>query len=502
MRMVRRAALVAAIAAGLFSLAACNPGKGAGSAGGAQRITLGVVLEPPNLDPTAGAAAAIDEVVYANVFEGLTRIGPDGSVLPALAKSWTVSDDAKVWTFALNTGVTFHDGSTFDANDVKFSLDRARAPDSANAQKELYQVISSVDVVDPATVRLTLSQPDADLAFNLGLGDAVIVAPETAAGNTSKPIGTGPFRFENWARGSAITLVRNPTYWGKPVALTQATFRFFADPNAAYQALVAGDVDGFPDFPAPELLKDLADNPKYKVTIGQTEGETILAINNSKPPFNDVRIRRAIAHAIDRKAVIEGAMSGYGTPIGSHFSPADPAYVDLTGRYPYDPVVARKLLEAAGLPNGFITTLKLPPTPYARRGGEIVASQLKAIGIDARIEAVEWAPWLDQVFKNKNYDLTLISHTEPRDIGIYARDYYFGYNSPAFKALMTRLSATIDPAQRRALLGDAQRMISEDSVNAFLFQLPKLGAWSVRVKGQWTSSPVQANDLTGVSVDP
>jgi len=156
-------------------------------------VTIGMQLEPPNLDPTGGAAAAIDEVVYANIFEGLTRFGADGSINPALAESWEISDDGKTYTFSLRTGVTYHDGSAFDANDVKFSLDRARAEDSTNAQKALFSGIESVEVVDEATVKIQLTNPDGNLAFNLAWGDAVIVAEETIDAAKTSPIGTGPF---------------------------------------------------------------------------------------------------------------------------------------------------------------------------------------------------------------------------------------------------------------------------------------------------------------------
>src|SRR5262249_30742167 len=157
----------------------------------------------------AGAAAAIDEVVYDNVFEGLTKIGPNGEVLPALAESWTVSDDGKTYVFKLHAGVKFHDGSSFSADDVKFSYERALAADSQNAQKGLFAAIDTVEVVDPSTVKVTLKQPQGSFLYNMGWGDAVIVSPKSADGNKLNPIGTGPFCFQAWAKGSSVTLVRN-----------------------------------------------------------------------------------------------------------------------------------------------------------------------------------------------------------------------------------------------------------------------------------------------------
>lgn len=462
-------------------------------------VTIGMVLEPPNLDPTAGAAAAIDEVVYANVFEGLTRFAEDGSIKPDLAKSWDISEDGLTYTFHLHDGVTFHDGTKMTANDVKFSLDRARAPDSTNAQKTLFADIKAVEVVDPLTVKVTLSKPNGSFLFNMAWGDAVIVSEKTVADEATKPVGTGPFMFKEWAKGDHVTLAKYPNYWGTPAKVETATFKFISDPTAAFAAMMAGDIDAYPNFPAPENLDQFKADPRFKVIVGSTEGETILAMNNGKKPFNDIKVREAVAHAIDRKAVIDGAQFGYGTPIGSHFAPQNPAYIDLTGLSKYDPDLSKKLLKEAGYPDGFKTTLKLPPPSYARRGGEIIAAQLRAVGIEPEIINVEWAQWLQEVFKDKNYDMTVISHTEPMDINIYARDdYYFDYHSDAFKKIMSDLDNTTDEAKRTELLQAAQKQLANDYVNAFLFELPKLGVADANLMGLWKNQPTQANDLTGV----
>ena len=464
-------------------------------------ITLGMVLEPPNLDPTAGAAAAIDEVVYANVFQGLTRFGPDGSIRPDLAKSWDVSGDGTVYTFHLQDGVTFQDGSSFDAEDVKFSLDRARAEDSVNAQKQLFAGIESVDVLDPLTVKLTLKAPDGALPFKLAWGDAVMVAPESADQNASHPIGTGPFMFKDWAQGDHITLSAYEGYWGAQPKLREATFRFISDPTAAFASMMAGDVDAFPNYPAPETAAQFKSDPRFKLIIGSTEGETILAMNERNAPLNDIRVREAIAHAINRKDLIDGAMFGYGTPIGSHFAPHNPAYVDLTDLSNYDPAKSKALLKEAGV-SDLKLRLALPPPSYARRSGEIIQAELAAVGIQTEITNMEWADWLERVFKGHDYDLSIVSHTEPMDIGIYARpDYYFGYHNEKFDAVMAELEKTSDASKRTELLQDAQRILAQDYANAFLFQLPKIGVANAKIEGLWENAPTQANDLTEVYWD-
>ena len=222
-------------------------------AAAAQRtdVVVGMQLEPPNLDPTAGAAAAIDEVVYANVFEGLTRYADDGSIRPALAESWEIAPDGLSWVFHLRPGVTFHDGIPFTAEDVVFSFDRAMAEGSTNAQKQLFAGINEVTAIDDVTVEIGVDQPKGSLLTNLAWGDAVIVSPASADSNATKPVGTGPFKFSQWVQGDRVELVRNPDYWGEPAKLDKVTFKFISDPTAAFSAMMAGDIDAFPNYPAP-----------------------------------------------------------------------------------------------------------------------------------------------------------------------------------------------------------------------------------------------------------
>jgi peptide/nickel transport system substrate-binding protein len=461
-------------------------------------LTLGLVLEPPHLDPTANAAAVIGEVTYANIYQGLTRIDDNGKVLPDLAESWTVSDDGTVYTFKLHSGVKFHDGTPFDANDVKFSLDRARAKDSVNPQKPYFAHIKDVTVVDPTTVKVTLDQQQGLFLYDMAMPAALIVAPESADTNKTKPIGTGPFKFDHWRNGSEITLVKNPDYWGTPASLEHVTFRIIPDAAAAIPALLSGDVQAFANVP-PTAAAQVKDDPRLKIVVGTTEGETIMSINNKKPPFDKLAVRQALASAIDRKAVIEGAQDGYGTPIGSHFSPGDAGYIDLTGVYPHDIAKAKEYLKEAGLPNGFNATLKLPPTPYARDSGQVIQSELKEIGVNLTIIPVEWPVWLKQVFKDKDYDLTIISHVEPNDIGIYSRPgYYFQYDNPKFNDVISELDKTSDEGRRLELLGEAQKILAHDVPAVYLFELPKIGVWDAKLQGMWTNWPIEADDLSNV----
>jgi len=467
----------------------------------ADTLRIGMQQEPTSLDPTADATASIDSMLTMNVFEALTIVAENGEVLPNLATGWDVSEDGLTYTFTLAQGVKFHDGTDFNADDVVFSFNRAMAEDSVNPSKAIFKPVASVTALDPQTVEIKLTGKDAFFLFNMGQGDSAIVAEESAATNNTNPIGTGPFKLDSWTRGDRLTLVKNPDYRdADAVALDSVEFRFISDPAAATAAMMAEELDAFPGFPAPELLPQFEADPRFRVNIGSTEGEVILAMNNAKPPFDNIEVRRAVATAINRDEIIDGAMYGQAVPIGSFYPPHGTAYVDLTGAYPHDTAKAKAMFEEAGVA-GTTMTLRVPPFPYAMRSAEIIQAELSDAGIDAKVENVEWGFWIDEVYKKKNYDMTIIAHTSPNDMGNFARgpDYFYGYDDATFNALWDSIQTEADPAKRDALLKEGQQYLSDQSVHAFLFQLPLLGVFRTGVEGYWSSSPVLYMPLKGVS---
>ena len=472
------------------------------SVSAAAELVIGMQQEPTSLDPTADATASIDSMMTQNVFESLTTVAENGEVQPNLAASWEVSEDGLTYRFTLAEGVTFHDGSALDAEDVVYSFDRAMGEDSVNPSKDIFEPIESVKAVDPQTVEITLKAKDAFFLFNMGQGDSAIVASESAETNNANPVGSGPFKFDSWTRGDRLTLVKNPDHRdAADVALDKVVFRFISDPAAATAAMMAEELDAFPGFPAPELLPQFEADPRFRVNVGSTEGEVILAMNNAKPPFDNVEVRRAVATAIDRAEIIEGAMYGQAVPIGSFYPPHGTAYVDLTDAYPHDSAKAEEMFEAAGVA-GATMTLRVPPFPYATRSAEIIQNQLSEAGIDAKVENVEWGFWIDEVYKQKNYDMTIIAHTSPNDMGNFARgpDYFYGYDNAEMTSLWEQITTEVDPAKRDELLKQGQQMLSDQSVHAFLFQLPLLGVFREGVEGYWASSPVLYMPLKGVTV--
>ena len=459
-------------------------------------VSINISLEPDSLDPTMSSGASVAQVVHTTVLEGLMKIEENGATTPLLAESWSKDPDGKAYTFRLRRGVYFHDGAPFDASAVRFSFERAKAPGSTNkGRKSLFDNIVRIDTPDPRTVVLMLAHPDVNLLFRLGESGAVILHPDSAAQAATWPVGTGPYRFEQWARGRHITLVKADSYREpKKVRIAQATFRFIHDPVAQAAAVQAGEIDIFFNFATHNVRRFQGDS-RYHVLVGSSSGKGMLALNHRRKPLDDVRVRRAISHAIDREAFIRDVLEGRGKAIGSHFTPTDAGYVHLAGTYPYDPERARALLKEAGVKTPLQLTLSLPPTPYARMGGTVVAADLAKVGIEVRMDLLEWGQWLSGPFKGQ-FDLTLINHVEPLDYQIYTDpQYYFGYDSPAFRSLVERHATSSNARERQMLFVDIQRHLANDAANAWIFA-PQVGTVARKgLRGVWMNYPIFVHDI-------
>ena len=461
--------------------------------------------EPPGLDPTANTAAAIDRVVFANIYEGLVKVDRNGAFVPGLATAWTVSPDGKVYTFSLRKNVTFHNGEAFNAAVAKWNLERNAAETTKNAHPEFFRGIEKIETPDDKTLVVTLKDVDALFIAHMAEGDAVMLPQKGYEKAASQPVGTGPFKFVSWIRGDRVEMARNEKYWNPALPhLDQVTFKFIGDASAQIAALKAGDIDVIGYIAAPEQASEMAKDNRFKVFAGTTTGEVIMSTNNKAKPFDNKLVRQAIAQAIDRQTVIDLVMFGYGTPIGSHWSPSTPYYKDLTGKFAYNPEKAKALLTEAGYPNGFEATIKLPAIySYSRRAGEVIADMLGQVGIKLKIEVVEWGYWLDRIFKQKDYDLTMIGHVEAWDIGIYAKpDYYFQYDSQEFRDAYAKALKAPNEEEKAKWFGRCQEIIADDAVNGYLFSAPSLPVMKAEVMNWWENYPTIALDATEVWLKP
>lgn len=461
-------------------------------------VLIALSLEPNSLDPTSAPASANAEVVHYNILQGLTKIEQDGKTSPLLAENWYTSADQQVWRFSLRRNVQFHDGSPFDASTVRWCFERAQQANSGNkGQNALFDNVSAIETPDPHTVVLQLHHPDPHLLFRLGESYAVILHPKTAATAHSQPIGTGPYRFERWQRGQSIHLERFTGYWGPAPALKRASFHFLDATQLEQKDFASNSIDLFFNFASP-LLEPLRTQGAYQVLIGSSSSKGMLALNHRLPLFQDVRVRQALTHAIDREQFIQAVLEGHGTAIGSHFAPSEPGYLRLASAYPYDPERARQLLKEAGIKQPLQLPLSFPPTPYGRNGGPLIAKNLAAIGIQVEVQPLTWPQWLNGPFKG-DFTMTLINHVEPLDYAIYANpDYYFGYNNPAYRNLLDRYQKGRTMRERQRLLTEIQRFLAKDAANIWIFN-PSIGTVArTGLQGVWVNYPIFAHDIAAM----
>lgn len=465
-------------------------------------ITVAITAPPPGWDPTASTSQEIPRVVYNNLFEGLVKFDRTGAIVPALASAWDISADTLTWTFTIRPNVKFHDGSDLQLSDIVAKFERARDPESGHTHSEYYAAITDITADEAAsTITFVLSEPRSSLLFDLARPDSVIYPAAKAETQRSEPIGTGPFKFVNYIEGSEVRLERFDGYWQEGLPYLDAvTFAIMSDPNSRFAALQSGDIDLIGVALAPEQFIQLQGNPELKGTQGTATAEITLALNNTRAPLDNKLVRQAITHAIDKDALVNGAFFGLGTPIGTHMSPAEPYYIDLTDTYPYNPERARELLAEAGYPDGFTLQLELPePYNLERRSGEVVAQQLAEVGITAEVSIVEWATWLSRIFTGGDYDMTIIGHSEPRDINAYGNPgFYFHYDNPAVRDLLEQIEAAPSDAAANELYQDIARIIADDAVNVWLFSSPYLVATRADVYGFWTDQPTPTIDVTEV----
>jgi len=474
---------------------------GTPTAAPAQGLVVQVATEPPGLDLTATPASATAGVVFYNVQEGLVKLDRHGKIAPWLAERWHTADKRN-YTFFLKRGVRFHNGRELRAADVKFVIDRAMNPETKHPYPGYYAAISDVIVKDDYTITFTLKGTTANFLLNMARQGSVVYPREAVDTLKSEPVGTGPYKLAEWVRGDRIVLVKNPDYHVKGLPkLDRVTYRFIPDPNAALAALKAGDIDAAMFGLGPEHVTDLKKDGRFDVTIGETTNDVIMSMNNSRKPFTDVRVRRAITHGINKPEVVKGAMFGLGRVIGTNVDPLNPYYVDMAGAMPYDPAKAKKLLAEAGYPNGFDAVLRVSPQyNYTVRTGEVLTDQLQKIGVKLKIEQIEWSQWLSRVWKDAEYDLTIIGHAEAWDIANYAKPkYYFRYDSADFQKLFTESEITVDDKARRELYVRMQKKLVEDAPVVWLYIHPRLAVTKKGVQGIWKDLPVPAFDLSEVA---
>jgi len=475
--------LVAGLVAGALPLG------GVAHASETDQVVVGAVIEPSSLDLTGAAGAEIPQVLLGNVYEGLLQIAQSGEIRPSLASRYTVSADGKTYTFNLKNA-RFHDGSLLTSRDVVWSLRRLIDPSSPVTAdlKGQFDRVESVRANGTSTVIVKLKTRDNDFEFNLTQrGGAIFKSGTSSFASTAN--GTGPYKLKNWNRGTSITLERNDQYHGTKAKTKTVVFRYILDSTALSNAMLSGQIDIMTTVQSPELLDVFRQRKNLKVYSGSTTFEVTMGMNNSRAPLNNAKVRQAIRQAIDKRALVKTAWAGFGLRIGSFVPPTDPWYENLANRYPFDLAKSRQLLAEAGYPNGFNLTLDVPGIPYATASQEFIAASLAKVGIKVTIHPVSFPEWISRVFLQADYDMTIIAHVEPNDMGIYANpNYYFRFNNAQYQRLLTEAREAETKAARIAAMRRAARILSDQHVSDWLWLLPNIQV----AKSNVTGFPVRA----------
>ena len=500
-RRTTRFALVSAIAATAVMLTACagSPSPSSSSDGTPDpdaTLTVGLVLEPTNLDIRRTSGAALEQILIDNIYEGLVTRTEDNQIVERLASSYDVSADGLTYTFTLNDSITFHNGDALTSADVVASFEAVRTDEALQGNTEFGNV-ASITAPDESTVVITLTNPDQNFLFTLTGPAGLVFRDGDATDLQTAENGTGPFTLQRWSKGSRIAFDRFDDYWGETAGVAEVVFEYIPDFTAGVNAALDGSLDVLTAVD-PNLAGELEGSGEFTLTRGRTTDKATLGFNNAKAPLDDVRVREALRAAVDHEGLIEAV--GAGTTLYGPIPELDPGYEDLADVVTYDPDHAIELLAEAGYEDGLELTLTIPVF-YGTTVPQVLVSDYAKIGVTLQVESVEFPTWLEDVYTNKDYDLSYVLHVEPRDFGNFANpDYYFGYDNAEVQRLYAEALTEIDPDASAGLLAQAARLVSEDHAVDWLYTGETITAVRPIVSGFPEDSINSRIDLAAVTV--
>lgn len=465
-------------------------------------ITVGITQDMDSLDPHKAVAAGTKEVLY-NIFEGLVKLDKDGNLVPAVAKSYKISQDGKIYTFILRDDVKFHDGKTVTAEDIVYSIKRSagmlKPVDPKVVVESALSVISDVAIVDAKTIEVRLSKPDTELLPYL----TCAIVPKDYKDLDTQPIGTGPFKFVSYTPTQSVVMEKNKYYYQKGVPyLDKVTFKMSSNTDAAFLELNAGTIDILP-YITDAQAGQLPDG--YRLQAGSMNLIQGLFLNNAKAPFDNILIRQALCYAVDRQAVIDMVAGGRGNVIGTNMFPGFKKYydADLVKEYSYNPEKAKELLKEAGYPDGVSFTITVPSNyQYHVDTAQIVVEQLKNSGFDAKIELIEWASWLSDIYKSRNYQSTLCglaAELAPRKalerFQSDAENNFMNYKNSEFDQVYQEAEKTTEEKDKIALYKQMEAMLTKDAAAVYIQDPYQMTAVNKKLGG-YTYYPIYVQDMS------
>ena len=455
-----------------------------------------------SLDPYQMTAAGTREILF-NVYEGLYKPTSSGDFEPALAESYAVSEDGRVYTFTIRQGVLFHNETPMDVNDVVYSFNTCAATSVDSSLGAALSNVASVEAANENTVVVTLKEPDSDF---LAYVASVYIVPDDYSDQATAPVGTGPFKYVSRSVQENLVLEKFDGYWGEGAKVDRVTFMIYENSSALMTALNGGAVDL-----AMHLTVSQTQNldERYNVLEGTMNLVQALYLNNAVAPFDDVRVRQALCYAIDRDAILELTADGHGTKLGSSMYPAFTKYFDdsLTDYYTYDLEKAKELLTEAGYPNGFTMTITVPSnyTPHVDTA-QVLVEQLGAVGITVEIEEVEWNTWLQRTYTERDFQSTVVGFdaanlTANALLQRWTSDSeknMINFSNAEYDSVMAQANATTDDAARTALFKQAERILTEEAANVYIQDLADMVAINKNLTG-FEFYPLYVLDLSNIA---
>ncbi|MBP3616586.1 MAG: ABC transporter substrate-binding protein [Lachnospiraceae bacterium] len=502
---MKKKAVFLALLISVTALCACNGGRQEKKGSEDTSAVVGITQDLDSLDPHIAVAAGTDEVLF-NVFEGLVKPSVDGTLVPAVAKDYTIAPDGKSYTFTLRENVKFHNGEVVTADDVVYSIERCAGlldnQDPEVVVESALSVISAVEKVGEDTVVLTLSEPNTEL---LGFLTCAII-PKDYTMQKSAPVGTGPFRFVSYTPLTSFVMERNEDYYGEKPYLEKVTFKICSGNDAAFMELLAGSIDVFPyltDEQASQLPTD------YNLEVGATNVVQAMFLNNEFAPFTDLKVRQALCYAVDKEELLNIVSGGRGHIIGSNMFPNFGVYYDetLENYYTYQPEKAKELLAQAGYDenNPLTFTVKVPSNYDIHVAtAQVLVEQYKKVGVKAEIQLIEWAAWLSDVYKAREYEATIVgldSALAPSDVlkryTSTAKNNFVNYENTKFDELFTKALTSTDENEKVTLYKNIQKLLTEDAASVYLQDGAKLVAVNKRFTN-FLFYPVYVLDMAAI----
>jgi peptide/nickel transport system substrate-binding protein len=460
-----------------------------------QILNFALSGNPDTLDPQKTSGTLTFQTCK-SIYDTLVEPDQDAKIIPALAESYDISADGLTWTFNLRKGVTFHNGDPFTSADVKASIERIKSEETGSPNANEFAVIQSIATPDDHTVVFSLEKPSAPLLSTLASGWGAILPKsliDSGHDFASQPVGTGPYRITEYIRDAKIVLEKNEDYWmkGHP-KLDKIVMNVIPERAVQVQGLIAGHVD-ISYVTVPEDLPILEDSGQVTIEYYNSALVQVLSMNCSRPPLDDIRVRQAINHAVDKETVMEVAYGG-GDVVGTFLYPGSAFYKDFTKLYTYDPEKAKSLLAQAGVGSDVELEMSLPQNyPPHVNAGQMYVEMLSKVGLNVKIKLVDWSTWISDVYRGAKYDLTVIGHTGKLDphgtLANYGRETrYVRWINEEFAQLVDKAAVTVDFEPRQKLYHEALEIIAREVPFVFV------GAPQRRI--------VFRNEVTGFRLTP